>query len=81
MDRFYWRAVCKLPGSLGEVDVVVYVVLAEAVVALALGAVSELQLRVRNVCPAADGALVAVAVDLLLVPGLVDGGAELGPAL
>ena len=53
--------------SLREVAVVVDVVHAEAVVALAAGAVAELQLRVVRVRPAADLAAAGVWLLLLLL--------------
>ena len=61
---------CHNNASLGilvrEVDVVENVVGAEAVIARALRAVAELQLRIRDIGAAADRALVAVALTLLL---------------
>ena len=66
-------------------DVVENVVGAEAVVARALRAVAELQLRIRDVGAAADRALVTVALALLLALRLTDGVVEvrrlLGPRL
>jgi len=49
----------------------------EAVVARAAGAVAEFQVRAVRVGPAADGALVPVALLGLLLPLLADGGLEL----
>ena len=42
--------------SLGEVNVVVYVILAEAVISGALRAVAELKIGIVGVCAAAHGA-------------------------
>ena len=53
--------------SLGEVNVVVYVILAEAVISGALRAVAELKIGIVGVCAAAHGALVAEALRLLLI--------------
>ena len=47
---------------------VVYMVAAEAVIALTLGAVAELKLRMVNVRPAADRALMRIELVLLLTP-------------
>ena len=47
-------------------DVVVDMVLAEAVVARAARAVAELQIGVLGVCPSADGALVVIELVALL---------------
>mgnify|MGYP000400122277 CR=1 FL=1 len=52
---------------LGEVDVVEDVILTEAVVARALAAIAELEIGVVRVGAAADGALVVVALFLLLL--------------
>ena len=45
---------------------VVYMVAAEAVIALTLGAVAELKLRMVDVRPAADGAFMRIELVLLL---------------
>jgi len=50
------------------VGMVVDVVFTVAVVAVAAGAVTELQLRIGNICPSADGAAVIV-VGLRLAEG------------
>ena len=55
--------------SLRKMNVVVDVLLAEAVVARAAGAVAELQLRIAGVRPPADRALVVVELILLLPAG------------
>ena len=41
---------------------------AEAVIALAFGAVTELKLRMVDVSPAADGAFMRIEIVLLLAP-------------
>ena len=58
-------------------DVIVNVVLTEAVVSRALGAVAELQIRKVRVRPPADAALVPVALLGGLFLLLLDGGFEL----
>ena len=47
---------------------VVYMVAAEAVIALTLGAVAEFKLRMVDVRPAADRALIRIELVLLLAP-------------
>ena len=61
--------------------VVVYVVNAVAVVALAAGAVAELQVGVGDVGPAADLTFVAVALHALLVLRAVDGVSKFAAGL
>ena len=63
--------------SLIKMYVVEDVLLAEAVIPLAAGAVPELQVRPLRVGPSADGALVAVAPLLLPLSLLPGGGLEL----
>lgn len=46
--------------SLGKVDVVVYMILTEAVIPGAAGAVAKLKIGIIRISPAADGALVVV---------------------
>ena len=53
--------------SLGEVNVVVYVILAEAVISGALRAVAELKIGIVGVCAAAHGALMGVELVALLL--------------
>lgn len=55
-------------ASLREVDMVVYMVAAEAVIALALGAVTELKLRMVDIRPTADGTFMRIELVLLLAP-------------
>ena len=62
--------------------VVVDVVLAVAVVAVALGAVAELQLRIGNIGAAADGAAVMVgSLGLGFLPGVEGDGTGFGLGL
>ena len=51
-----------IKALLSEVSVIVYVVFTEAVVALAARAVSELQIGILRVGPAADGAFVVIQI-------------------
>ena len=60
-----------------EVDVVVYMVLAEAVNALASRAVAEFQIGIIRVRAAAYGAFARIAFSLLLIVNLPRGALEI----
>ena len=62
--------------SLRKVNVIVYMVLAETVIPGAAGAITELKLRIRDVCPAADGAFVLIRLTAPLILRPLDGCAE-----
>ena len=62
-------------------DMVVYMVDAEAMVSVTAGTVAELQVRIVDVCFSADGAFVAVWLAFLVTPGHLCGPLEVNSLL